>query len=349
MPAFLPSLVCFILFCAGFVRDRRRAGNAVLLGLSLVFGGIALFRELTRGHPQVGRDLAFALLILAALGVIVLAWFLIANGITMVRKEGRSPANLLSLGAGVGLVALLVLLATALALHTHALMVAAATAVALAGYVAFLFLCFLSYGALYGRLRLRRRADYVVVLGSGLIGGTTVPPLLAGRLDRARKEHARLSRRGRRPVLLTSGGRGPDEKLPESHAMADHLIARGFPADLIRREDRSTTTDENMRFSKALMEKEKPDYRCVIVTNNYHVFRAAVTARRAGVRGHVIGAPTASYFWPSAMIREFVALLVSYRRTNAALFLLVLVSGLFIWWLGWPAPGGPGILGAART
>ncbi|MET7743333.1 YdcF family protein [Streptomyces sp. NPDC005385] len=339
MVAFVPSVVCLSLFLIGVARDRRRIGNAVLLGLALVFGAVALFLHLASEKAQLGHDLGVALLTVATLGVITLAWFLIANGITMVRKEGRSPANLLSLGAGVALVALLALLITALVLHTHTLLVVAATAVALSGYVAFLFLCFLLYGALYGRLRIRRRADYVVVLGSGLIGGTTVPPLLAGRLDRARKEHARLSRKGRRPVLLTSGGQGPDEKLPESHAMADYLISQGFPAELIEREDRSTTTDENLTFSKALMEKTNPDYRCVIVTNNYHVFRAAVTARRTGVRGHVVGAPTASYFWPSAMIREFVALLVAYRRTNAAIFLLVLLSGLFIWWLGWPSTG----------
>ncbi|MFE0488298.1 ElyC/SanA/YdcF family protein [Streptomyces griseoaurantiacus] len=333
MVAFVPSSVCFFLFCVGVARDRRRVSNAVLLGLSAVFAGVALFLHVASERAQSGRDLAVVLLTLASVGVITLAWFLIANGINMVRKEGRSPANLLSLGAGIVLVALLI---TALVLRTHTLVVVAATAMALAGYIAFLFLCFLVYGAMYGRLRIRRRADYVVVLGSGLIGGTTVPPLLAGRLDRARKEHARLSRKGRRPVMLTSGGQGPDEKVPESHAMADYLVAQGFPADLIEREDRSTTTDENLTFSKALMERANPDYRCVIVTNNYHVFRAAVTARRTGVRGHVIGAPTAAYFWPSAMIREFVALLVAYRRTNAALFLLVLLSGLFIWWLGWP-------------
>ncbi|MET7939369.1 YdcF family protein [Streptomyces sp. NPDC005302] len=345
MVAFVPSVVCLSLFLIGVARDRRRIGNAVLLGLALVFGAVALFLHLASEKAQLGHDLGVALLTVATLGVITLAWFLIANGITMVRKEGRSPANLLSLGAGVALVALLALLIAALVLHTHTLLVVAATAVALSGYVAFLFLCFLLYGALYGRLRIRRRADYVVVLGSGLIGGTTVPPLLAGRLDRARKEHARLSRKGRRPVLLTSGGQGPDEKLPESHAMADYLISQGFPAELIEREDRSTTTDENLTFSKALMEKTNPDYRCVIVTNNYHVFRAAVTARRTGVRGHVVGAPTASYFWPSAMIREFVALLVAYRRTNAAIFLLVLLSGLFIWWLGWPSTGAVALSG----
>lgn len=339
MVAFVPSFVCLLLFCVGVVQDRRRVSNAVLLGLSTVFAAIALLLHVASERAQLGRDLAVALLTLAGVGVVTLACFLIANGITMVRKEGRSSANLLSLAAGIALVALLALLITALVLHTHTLLVMAATAVALAGYVAFLFLCFLVYGALYAHVRIRRRVDFVVVLGSGLIGGTTVSPLLASRLDRARKEHTRLSRKGRRPVLITSGGQGPDEKLPESHAMADYLVAQGFPADLIEREDRSTTTDENLTFSKALMERANPTYRCVIVTNNYHVFRAAVTARRTGIRGNVIGAPTAAYFWPSAMIREFVALLVAYRRTNAVLFLLVLLSGLFIWWLGWPAPG----------
>ncbi|NEC04484.1 YdcF family protein [Streptomyces sp. SID7909] len=334
MVALVPSFVCFLLFCVGVVRDRRRMSNAVLLGLSTVLAVIGLLLHVASERAQLGRDLVVVVLTLAGVGVVTLAWFLIANGITMVRKEGRSPANLLSLGAGIALVALLGLLITALVLHTHTLLVVAATAVALAGYIAFLFLCFLVYGSLYGRLRIRRRADFVVVLGSGLIGGTTVPPLLAGRLDRARKEHSRLSRKGRRPVLLTSGGQGPDEKVPESHAMADYLVAQGFPADLIQREDRSTTTDENLTFSKTLMEQANPDYRCVIVTNNYHVFRAAIIARRTGIRGHVIGAPTAAYFWPSAMIREFVALLVAYRRTNAVIFLLVLLSGVFIWWLG---------------
>jgi hypothetical protein len=111
-----------------------------------------------------------------------------------------------------------------LVLHNRALTTVTGTVVALTGYVAFLFLCFVGYAFLYGHLNPRRRADYVVVLGSGLVGGSTVPPLLAGRLERARAVHAGQPRRGRRPVLLTSGGQGPDEKLPESHAMADYWV-----------------------------------------------------------------------------------------------------------------------------
>lgn len=334
MVVYAPALLCFLLFCAGVVHERRRFSNAVLLGLTALFTVGAWLFALHRVHPVLGRDLGIALLVLAALGIVTLAWFLISNGVVMVRKEGTRPANLLSLFAGVGLVALLLLLLTTLVLHNRALLAVAGTAVALTGYVAFLFLCFVVYAFLYGRLNPRRRADYVVVLGAGLVGGSTVSPLLASRLDRARAVHARQSRRGRRPVLLTSGGQGPDEKVPESHAMADYLVERGFPAGLIEREERSTTTEENLRFSRRIMEDANPDYRCVIVTNNYHVFRAALTARRAGVRGYVVGSPTAAYFWPSAMIREFAAVFLAYRRTNLGFCLLFFLGGGFIWWLG---------------
>jgi uncharacterized SAM-binding protein YcdF (DUF218 family) len=61
----------------------------------------------------------------------------------------------------------------------------------------------------------------------------------------------------------------------------------------------------------------------VAVTNNYHVFRTAVLARRLRLRLNVIGAKTASYFVPSAFLREFVALLTQYRRTNLAISLVL--------------------------
>ncbi|MFG3137190.1 YdcF family protein [Streptomyces sp. NPDC048211] len=333
MLAYVPAFLIFLAFCVGTLRERRRFSNAVLLGLSFVLAAAAWLTELARSQPATGREIGVVLFLLVSVGIVILAWFLISNGVTMVRKEGRSPANLLSLLAGLALVALLALMTTALTLKNETLMVVTGTVLALAGYIAFLFLCFIAYAFLYGRLHIHRKADYVVVLGAGLINGVTVSPLLASRLERARAVHTRLAARGRQPVLLASGGQGPDESLPESHAMADYLIERGFPAALIEREDRSTTTEENLRFSRSIMEKAHPDYRCVVVTNNYHVFRAAVTARRTGVRGQVVGSPTASYFWPSAMIREFVAILLTYWRTNLTICLLLLLGGVGIWLL----------------
>ncbi|MFK4067135.1 YdcF family protein [Streptomyces sp. NPDC029674] len=313
------------------VRERRRFSNAVLLGLAALSALATWMFELLSAGSTSGLVIASSVLALGAVGILVLVCLLFLNGLRMVRREGRSPTNLLSLMGAVCVVAVVALVVTAAVLRTPVMIGVGVAALGLACYLSFLFLSFVVYAFLYGRLRIRRKADYVVVLGSGLIGGSTVPPLLAARLTRAREVHALLSRRGDPPVLIASGGQGPDEDLPESHAMADFLTERGFPAELIECEDRSTTTEENLRFSKAIMEKSDPDYRCVVVTNNYHAFRAALTARRIGVRGQVVGSPTAAYFWPNATIREFAAVLVAYKRTNVAMCLLFVLGGVLAW------------------
>lgn len=187
-------------------------------------------------------------------------------------------------------------------------------------------------GTAYGRMRPRRDVDFVVVLGSGLIGGTRVPPLLASRLERGRKVYEAQAARGNPPVLLTSGGQGPDERLPESRAMADYLIERGFPAAHIQCEDRSRTTEENLEYSKAIMSAAGPGYSCVIVTNNFHAFRAALMARKTGVNGQVVGSPTAAYFWPSATIREFAAVFLGHKLVNFTICGLLALPGVLVRW-----------------
>ncbi|ARF64486.1 hypothetical protein B1H20_26175 [Streptomyces violaceoruber] len=332
MVVYAPAALLFLVFCVSVLRERRKFSNAVVLGLAVLCALAGLLYRLVDSGSASAPFVLWALLVLGAMAVLVLTCFLFLNGVRMLRKEGRSPTNLLSLLAALAVLAVIALLATAAALRTPLLIGAATAAGGLALYFSFLFLCFVCYAFLYGRLRVRRKADFVVVLGSGLINGSTVPPLLASRLERGREVHARLSRRGGSPVLITSGGQGPDEDLPESHAMADHLIAQGFPADLVRREDRSRNTEENLRYSKAIMEEAKPDYRCVVVTNNYHAFRAALTARRVRIRGQVVGSPTAAYFWPNATLREFTAILVDYRRSNVVMCALILLGGVAAWW-----------------
>ncbi|MFI8824472.1 YdcF family protein [Streptomyces sp. NPDC053431] len=332
MFAYVVAAVFLLLFGAGVLRDRRRFGNAVYLGLAVTFLGLGLLAGLADAPPGVGVTVVVILLLVLSLGPVALAGLLCANGVKMVRKEGRSPANLLSLLAGLGILGVMGLMAAAVVTHSTTLGIVVGTLLMVLGYVSFLFLCFIGYAFLYGRMGIRRDADYVVVLGSGLTGGRRVPPLLASRLDRGLEVYATLAERrevDRTPVLITSGGQGPDEELPESHAMADYLVERGFPADRIVREDRSRTTEENMLFSHALMEAERPGSECVIVTNNFHAFRAALMARKAGVNGQVVGSPTAAYFWPSATIREFAAVFLQYKAVNLGICgALVLMGGL---------------------
>ncbi|MEU8778738.1 YdcF family protein [Streptomyces sp. NPDC048606] len=317
MVAFAPAAVLFVVFCISAYKDRRRFRNAVLLGLTFLALSFALLFQLRALPTWAAVSVLFLVFALPTLGVLVLGGFLISNGMTMIRKEGRRPANLLSMLAGLGIFAMTALLIVVPWFGSTLLGGAVATLTAVVAYVSFIFVCFLGYAWLYGRIKVRGDVDHVVMLGSGLIGGDRVPPLLASRLRKGQEIYAaQLARGSHPPVLLTSGGKGSDERVPEARAMADWLIEQGVPAEHITLEDRSRTTEENMLFSKEIMTAAGPDYRCVIVTNNFHAFRAAMLARKSGVDGQVLGSPTARYFLPSAILREFVAVFWEHRTVN---------------------------------
>lgn len=317
MLAFVLAALFFLAFCLSARQDRRRFRNAVLFGLTFISLSFALLLQVDKLPDWLAYLIVMTVVAVPAFGSLALGVFLIANGVTMVRKEGRRPANLLSLLAGLGIFGMIALLLVVGLAGSHVLDSIVGTLAVIVAYVSFLFLCFLAYAFLYGRIKVRGDVDHVVVLGSGLVGGDRVPPLLASRLRKGQEIYAaQLARGGRPPVLVPSGGKGSDEKIAEARAMADWLIADGVPAEHITLEDRSTTTEENMRFSRAIMERDDPAYRCVVVTNNFHAFRAAMMARKTGVNGQVLGSPTAKYYWPSATIREFVAVFWEHKAVN---------------------------------
>ncbi|MFD9965880.1 YdcF family protein [Amycolatopsis sp. NPDC058986] len=309
------AAVWFLFFLISFLKERRRLRNGVYLFMTLFFAALGTVASLASVSAQAAEIVVVSGFLLIPLAILALAIFLVFNGVTMIRREGRRLANLLSLLLGAGILAYLPFTAAINRIPWTPAKVAVTVLTLILAYVSFLFVCFLLYAIVYGRIRQRRAVDFVVVLGSGLIGAK-VPPLLASRLDRARAVFEAGVARGGQPLLVTSGGQGPDEDVPESHAMADYLVERGVPRERILLEDRSKTTWENLTFSREIMTGLRPGYRCVVVTNNFHVLRAALTARRAKVDGQVIGAPTAWYFWPSATIREFVAVFLDHKVVN---------------------------------
>ncbi|MFL6110493.1 MAG: YdcF family protein [Catenulispora sp.] len=305
-----------LLLADSVLRDPRRFRNAVYLGLTLVFLALGLLVGLSRSSGP-GRELAVvAVAVLPTLGLAALVTFLILNGMTMLRKEGRTVANLLSLLCGIGIVGLVGLLVVAVVTRHHVVTELAAAAMLVVCYIAFLFFCYLTYAFVYRRMPIPRAADFIVVLGAGLMGGRRISPLLASRLQRGHAVFALLDE-SNAPMLIVSGGKGTDERLSEAEAMAAYLMERGFPADRLIREDRSRTTEENLVFSAQLMRRAKPEgYRCVVVTSDYHCYRAALIAHDLGVPAQVVGSPTAAYFLPSATIREFIAVFVRSWKVN---------------------------------
>jgi len=283
--------------------------RSVLTALSLASLGSAVICRVAEPHGPSWTLAAVVLTALVAIGTLVLAALLVIDSLLLIRSQGAAPPELAALAAGAALAALIALTSLTVCCHGGRTYAAVCLVLdALAAYPASLFVLFLGHAVLSGHARPRRRADYVVVLGAGLIDGE-VPPLLAGRLDRGLAVYQTLLARGCRPTLIASGGQGPDEVRSEAEAMACYLTARGVPADRIRREDRSRNTEENLANSAHIMRRADRGYHCTVITSDFHVFRTALLMRRLGVRGSAAGARTAPSYWLTAALREFVAVL----------------------------------------
>ncbi len=327
----LTELLPVAVFLVSYRLDPRKFRTGLYLLFALFWLGTTIVGAIS-GWASSVDELAGALVLLAVIlmflvTVVGFAGFLVVTGVTNVRREGFALSRVLSLVLGLVLLAYTGLVVGVVVAHS----VAAFTWLLLlgfpAGYLGFAFTAFLLYGSLYPALMARQggRVAAVVVLGSGLIDGE-VPPLLASRLHRGRQVFDRLSAAGAPPrVLITSGGRGPDEPVAEAEAMADFLVADGLPRELVGVENRSRNTDENLAFTAELLASAGIGGPIAVVTSSFHAFRAALLMRRHGLAGYAVGAPTARYYWPSAVIREFLAVLRDHLWLNVVLVGLSLV------------------------
>ena len=90
--------------------------------------------------------------------------------------------------------------------------------------------------------------------------------------------------------------------------MARYLMENGIPEEQIYLEDRSTSTRENLRYSRAFTDPEHD--RIGIVTNGFHMYRALLTAGQEGYKNvYKIPASSNPVFQINYMTREFFAVI----------------------------------------
>lgn len=125
-----------------------------------------------------------------------------------------------------------------------------------------------------------RPARAVIVLGCGLRGEAPTA-LLVDRLEAALAYHESHPE----AVLVVSGGQlGLNEAISEAEAMRRWLVGHGVPEEQIFCEDASTSTEENFRFSRAVLEAHglSPQEPLRFVTNGFHCRRAGLYAAAGG-------------------------------------------------------------------
>lgn len=151
-----------------------------------------------------------------------------------------------------------------------------------------------------------QKADTILVLGCQVFGSSP-SWALRFRLEKARE----LYNQGYAPAIIVSGGQGKNEAKPEAEVMKDWLVSHGVPEKAILSEDRSTSTYENLEYSKRIMERNGMKS-TVIVSSDFHMFRALLLAGRLDIP--CSGAPAADVAhlrWISRS-REVIAVVKSF-------------------------------------
>lgn len=104
---------------------------------------------------------------------------------------------------------------------------------------------------------------------------------------------------------ILSGGKGDGENLSEAEAMYQSLVEKGISPERLYKEDKSTTTAENMQFSKAILESQSLGDTVVLITTDFHQFRAGLLAEKCGLSVYKVCARSGTFSLPTFIVREW--------------------------------------------
>jgi len=151
--------------------------------------------------------------------------------------------------------------------------------------------------------------DYLIILGAGLRGESVSLTLM----ERLEKGIEFLTQYPDAKVVV-SGGQGRGESITEAEAMRRYLVRKGIDEERIIKEDRATSTMENMKFSKEIIDMQSGRYTqdITIITSDFHMLRAKMLARRNGLNPRGITCNTPVQVRINCYIREYFAFVKSF-------------------------------------
>lgn len=296
--------VLFLFLLLAILRPYRLSNSYFLLIclLLLVLSVVSLF---VHSADMILWVSALVIVVSLFLVPVLLVW----NGIVILKRESGKFANYLPLLLGIviaaGEIAVVLFLVRdsfgELSFLNRPVLFFIGSSVF---YFASLLLAFVLYILVLPALSRVRAFDTVIVHGCALIRGDQVSRILANRLDLGLKLYRKS---GEKALMVVSGGKGNDETVSEAAAMRAYLMEKGVPKEQILLEDQSHSTRENLSFSDQLLLERGGGGKIALVTSGYHVFRCLWIAKKLSFKCSGFGAPVAAYYWPSAVIREFVA------------------------------------------
>lgn len=123
-----------------------------------------------------------------------------------------------------------------------------------------------------------RVSDAVVVLGARVNYFGRWNPCLVARVEHG----AKLVRAGQAKYLIVSGGTDLEDGTNEASAMRDMALQFGISVKQIILEPKATSTFENLKYAKLILEQRKLRS-LIVVTEKFHAPRANLIASKLGL------------------------------------------------------------------
>ena len=329
---FVLTLLCIGWFFWQYHKEKR----SLVLGISFVtaviaIGGFIVMQLLRYDDIDFVRNtiVAIAVIFIAFLFLFpfALIFSFLTTGIQLIRHEGLRLSHFLSLGFGIAYIVYLIgwpLLENTPKSNFFDFLYVFLSFVF---YFTLLTLIFYTITSFLNLIKVPgKKYQHIIVLGSGLINGNEMSPLLASRVDKG----IALYHENPNSRLVLSGGKGEDETMAEGEAMRDYALSQGVPKEAILVDNKSMNTKENLLFSQDVIKaSDKEIGNLLVVTTRYHVLRALLLAKNLGIACDGRGSKTKLYFSINAFVREWIAYLVMWRKSYfKVLAVAFVISGL---------------------
>ena len=157
--------------------------------------------------------------------------------------------------------------------------------------------------ARYANYKSNEGAQTVIVLGCK-VNGTSPSKYLYDRCKTA----AEYLNENPDAVAILSGGQGSDEAISEAQCMENVLVEMGIDKSRLYLEDKSTNTLENIAYSNKVIEENGLSTDVLVVTNEFHEYRAKLICDKAGLNFHSSCSRSSFYTFLTYYTRELMGI-----------------------------------------
>lgn len=143
----------------------------------------------------------------------------------------------------------------------------------------------------YGKVDEKAPADVAIVLGAAISDGEVSP------VYRERINHAiTLYEEGTVDFIILTGGFSEGSYKSDSQVAKEYALSQDVPEERILIEEKSTITEENLEFSKEVMEENDLET-AIIVSDPLHMKRAMLMAKDYNITA--LSSPTTTSMYKS--------------------------------------------------